>query len=62
MFWRFSAICTASEVNYENFDLVTITSQAEMHLENLKKKFHKFSRWWFQIFFIFTPTSGNDPI
>ena len=20
------------------------------------------TRWWFQIFFIFTPTSGNDPI
>ena len=20
------------------------------------------SRWWFQIFFIFTPTWGNDPI
>ena len=21
-----------------------------------------FTRWWFQIFFIFTPTWGNDPI
>ena len=21
-----------------------------------------FPRWWFQIFFIFTPTWGNDPI
>ena len=23
---------------------------------------HTFSGWWFQIFFIFTPTWGNDPI
>ena len=22
----------------------------------------RFSRWWFQICFIFTPTWGNDPI
>ena len=21
-----------------------------------------FTRWWFQIFFIFTPSWGNDPI
>ena len=25
-------------------------------------KFLKFSRWWFQMFFIFNPTWGNDPI
>ena len=25
-------------------------------------KVNKLSRWWFQIFFIFTLTWGNDPI
>ena len=25
-------------------------------------KYHIISRWWFQIFFIFIPTWGKDPI
>ena len=39
MFWRFSAICTTSEVNYENFDLVTITSQAHSCTLKIFKSF-----------------------
>ena len=31
--------------------------------ENTRRYFFKWgSRWWFQIFFIFTPTCENDPI
>ncbi len=25
-------------------------------------RIHGMPRWWFQIFFIFTPTWGNDPM
>ena len=29
---------------------------------NLQQKPNSFSRWWFQVFFMFTPIWGNDPI
>ena len=32
------------------------------HFEEIKVDANIWSSWWFQIFFIFTPTWGNDPI
>ena len=29
---------------------------------HLRRKVQTLARWWFQIFLIFTPTWGNDPI
>ena len=31
-------------------------------LKKMGKAENNYTRWWFQIFFIFTPIWGNDPI
>ena len=34
----------------------------EIYIKKDHKIGHKYSSWWFQIFFIFTTTWGNDPV
>ena len=50
------------EIMVVRFDSTRVDGQ--MFKEGLRtfKRFYIISRWWFQIFFIFIPSWGHDPI
>ena len=42
--------------------LPTFSMNINLNVDNILRIDPMGPRWWFQIFFMFTPTWGNDPI